>query len=117
MPLRSECMVEDVEALRVPRVYRVKASCRNGLSMEIELHEDIIAQPSKGRSIVVEVTEDKGKCLEHYFCAHGYVVSNTQIGDVNRVVISLNGLLTILKTREALGFKPMDKIYLGITIG
>jgi len=117
MPLRSECMVEDVEALRVPRVYRVKASCKNGSSMEIELHEDIITQPSKGRSIVVEVTEDRGKCLEHYFCAHGYVVSNTQIGDVNRVVISLNGLLAILKTQEALGFKPMDKVYLGITIG
>lgn len=111
------CRVEEITPLRVPRVYRVRGVCEGEVGeVEIELHEDVVSTPSKGDLMTVSITNSKETCLSHYFCAHGYVVSNTPIGEINRVIISLYGLLVILKSKKPLELKPPEHLYVGVTI-
>ncbi|ADV65542.1 DNA-directed RNA polymerase subunit G [Desulfurococcus mucosus] len=114
--LRDECVVSEVQQLRTPKVYRLKTTCSDGLAIEVELHEDVIAQPRISSKVRINVSGSKEECLGNDFCAHGYVVSGTEIGGLHRVVISLGGLLVILKSPRPLEFKPMDKVYVGLTI-
>lgn len=109
------CQVADIMPLRIPKVYRVKGSCSN-IDIEMEFHEEIVEAPKKDTILTVLVTSSREECLNHYFCAQGYVVSNTQLGDVYRVVISLHGLLVVLRSSEMIGLNVMDKVYVGVTI-
>ena len=111
--MKVECTVSEVTPLRVPKVFRVKNACGN-LSVEIELHEEVVTIPRKGDKLVVAVLQSKEECLNYYYCAHGYVVSNTKIDSTHRVVISLHGLLVILKSEEQLPYKTMDHVYVGL---
>lgn len=110
--MKYECLVSDITPLRIPRVYRVSASC-NELNIELEIHENIVEAPSKGSKVTIEITTEKEKCLDYYFCGHGYVVSNTKIGDINRVVISLHGFLVVLKSKEKIELGEMEHVYIG----
>ena len=111
------CRVEDVIPLRVPRVYRVKGICEGDVQeVEIELHEDITRKPGKNAELVLSITSDKETCLKYFFCAHGYVVSNTLIGEIYRVIISLYGLLVVLKSKMPIDLKSMDHVYVGAVI-
>ncbi|MEM4717483.1 MAG: DNA-directed RNA polymerase subunit G [Desulfurococcaceae archaeon] len=112
--MRYECKVLDITPLRIPRVYRVKAACID-VEIEIELHEDVMEAPRVGNGIIVELTSEKEKCLHHYFCGHGYVVSNTQLGDTHRVIISLYGFLVVIRSRERIGLTELEHVYLGIS--
>ncbi|MEL9909011.1 MAG: DNA-directed RNA polymerase subunit G [Desulfurococcus sp.] len=115
MVFSESCTVNEIQQLRVPSTYRLKLSC-NTVSMEVELHGDVVPQPRISASIDVEITRDKEKCLEKYFCANGYVVSTSRIGDTYRTVISLHGLLVVIKSPSQLDLRPMDKIYFGLTV-
>lgn len=113
--LKFECNISDITPLKVPRVYRVKGICSD-VELEIEFHEDIIEGPRKGSKMIVEVTTTKEECLKHYFCAHGYVVSNTQLGSIHRVVISLHGFLVVIRSGQAINLNTADHVYLGVTL-
>jgi len=111
------CRVEDITPLRVPRVYRVRGVCEGDIhEIEAEFHEDVVSTPNKGDRIVISVTTDKETCLNYYFCAHGYVVSNTTIGEIHRVIISLHGLLVVLKSKKSIDLKSMEHVYVGASI-
>lgn len=114
LELKYECRVFDITPLRIPKVYRVKATCSD-VEIEVELHEDVVEAPQVGKDIIVELTSEKEKCLNHYFCGHGYVISNTQLGEVYRVIISLHGFLVVVRSRERIELKEMDHVYLGIS--
>ncbi|MCC6041852.1 MAG: DNA-directed RNA polymerase subunit G [Desulfurococcaceae archaeon] len=109
-----ECKVTDMVPLRMPKVYRVKTVCEDK-ELEIELHEEIVEAPKIGMKITVTITNNKEECLSNYFCAYGYVVSNTQIGDVYRVVISLHGFLIVVKSKTPLEHKELEHLYVGVT--
>lgn len=109
-----ECRVSDITPLRVPKVHRVKSTCGE-VEIEVELHEDAVKVPSRDSRITVEITSSKEECLKHYFCGHGYVVSNTLIGDVYRVVISLHGFLVVVKSKNRLELNELDRVYVGAT--
>ncbi len=109
-----ECSVVDVTPLRIPRVYRVKTTCSD-YEVEIELHAEVVNIPRKESKITLEITNSKDECMKHYFCAHGYVVSNTQLGDIYRVVISLHGFLVVIKSKNKLELKELDHVYVGAT--
>lgn len=113
--MHYKCLIVDVTPLRLPKVYRVKSQC-DSVEAEIEFHEDILKRPNVGSTIEVEISSDRGICQQHYFCAHGYVVSNSQIGETHRVVISLHGFLVILRSKQRVELNVMDHIYLGATI-
>lgn len=109
-----ECSVMDVEKLKLPKVYRAHAKCGD-MDMDIEMHEDLMVL-NKDDEITVSVTGDKEYCLEGEFCGKGYVVSTTQLDDTYRVVISIGGLLLVLKNLS----KPpelgvMEEIYVRIS--
>lgn len=112
--MKLECNVSDIVPLKVPKVYRVKGVC-DDVELEIEFHEDAIEGPRKGSRMVVELMTVKEECLKHYFCVHGYVVSNTQLGDIHRVVISLHGFLVVIKSRQAINLGTADHVYFGVT--
>jgi hypothetical protein len=107
-----ECTVSDITPLRIPKVYRVRSTCSD-LEFEIELHEDVIEAPRVNSKITIEITSNREDCLKHKFCAQGYVVSNTQLGDIYRVVISLHGFLVVVKSKQKLELNEMDHVYLG----
>lgn len=109
-----ECTINEVAPLRVPKVFRVKGNCGE-IDVEAELHEEVVEIPQKGSKMLIEITTSKEKCLEHYFCAHGYVVSNVKLDDAYRVVISLHGLLVVLKSKTQLEYATMDHLYLGVS--
>lgn len=111
----GECVVNEIQGLRMPRVYRAKLSCGDK-SLEFEYHEEIIGGLREGSRASFVLTSDKEKCLSHYFCAQGYVVSNTKIGEQHRLVISLHGFLVVLRTAEPLALNPMDKVYVGMDL-
>lgn len=112
--MKLECSVSDIVPLKVPKVYRLKGVCSE-VELEVEFHEDVIEAPKKNTGFVVEIVSSRDECLKHYFCAHGYVVSNTQLGDIYRVVISLHGFLTVVKSRKKIDLNVMDRVYLGVT--
>lgn len=112
--LKYECEVADIVQLRVPKVYRVKGICKD-IEIEIEFHEEVVEAPKKNTKIIVEITEDREKCLNHYFCGHGYVVSNIYLGDIYRVVISLHGFLVVIRAPQKIELNVMDKVYVGVT--
>jgi DNA-directed RNA polymerase subunit G len=111
--LELECRVEDITPLRIPRVYRVKGICEE-MRLEIELHEDVIKKPSKNVKMIINITNSREICLNYYFCAHGYVLSNTTIGETHRAIISLHGLLVVLKSTKPIDLKSMEHVYIGI---
>lgn len=112
--MRLECIVSDITPLKVPKVYRVKNTCGE-VELEIELHEDVVEAPRKYSKAIYEVTSNKEECLAHYFCAHGFVVSSTQLENTHRTVISLHGFLVIIKSKGNLGLNTMDHVYVGAT--
>jgi DNA-directed RNA polymerase subunit G len=115
--LEIKCRVKEVTSLRVPRIYRVKGVCEGGIEeVEVEFHEDVLERPRQGAELILSITSDKETCLNHYFCAHGYVVSNTLIGEIYRVIISLYGLLVVLKSKKPLDYNSMDHVYVGASI-
>ncbi|MCC6040640.1 MAG: DNA-directed RNA polymerase subunit G [Desulfurococcaceae archaeon] len=115
--MEIECSIKEITPLRVPRIYRVRGVCREGVDeVEVEFHEDVVKRPSPGAELVLSITSDKETCLNYYFCAHGYVLSNTPIGEINRVIVSLHGLLVVLKSKKPLDYKSMDHVYVGANI-
>ncbi len=109
-----ECRVSDIMAIKVPKVYRLKGTC-NDVEVEVEFHEDVVEAPKKDSKFVVEITSSKDECLKHYFCAQGYVVSNTRLGDAYRVVISLHGFLAVIKGKQKVDLNVMEQVYLGVS--
>lgn len=113
MSVKLECVIDGVEDLRMPRVYRVHATCGEA-KLDFELHNDIIPKAMlTGKNMRVEVSSEKESCLQHYFCGQGYVVSVGRVGENQRVVISLHGFLVVLKTPSHLGLNPMDQVFVG----
>lgn len=115
--MEVSCRVEDITPLRVPRVYRVRGICEGDVhEVEVEFHEDVVSIPNKGDRVVINITSSKETCLNYYFCAHGYVVSNTTIEEIHRVIISLHGLLVVLKSKKPVDLRSMEHVYVGATI-
>ncbi|MEM0325830.1 MAG: DNA-directed RNA polymerase subunit G [Desulfurococcaceae archaeon] len=113
--MKLECAINDVVPLRIPKVYRVKSVCGD-LDLEIELHEDVVEIPQKGSKLIISLSTSKDECLNYYYCAHGYVISNTKLNDIHRVVISLHGFLVVLKSKNPLEYKALDHLYLGLNL-
>ncbi len=109
-----ECKVEEIEKLRIPYVYRVHSRCKD-IVIVIEMHENITSI-EKGEKIIIELTKDKNKCMENYFCGKGYVVSVTEIENKYRIIISIGGFLVVLKELEKpLEISVLDELYIGIS--
>ncbi len=113
MPI-YKCRIDSIESLRLPDVYRAKLSCDN-VSMEVELHEKI-AKLKQGTDVEVYIDKSKDKCLQHDFCGQAHVVSINKFEDYYRIVLSIAGLLAVIKLREQprAPFKVMTKVYVGI---
>jgi len=113
MSIQLECVINSVEDLRMPKVYRVHASCGE-VQLDVELHNEVIPKAMlTGKNMRIEVSREKEKCMQHYFCGQGYVVSVGKAGENQRVVISLHGFLVVLKTPSQLGLNPMDQVFIG----
>ncbi len=115
--LELECSIEECEPLRMPGVYRVHTICKD-LSIAIELVEDVYKLPSSGKTLVY-IGKDKDKCMEKEFCGQAHVVSITSLSeDTKRAVLSIGGLLVVIKgPKEHEVFNKLEvveKYYIGI---
>ncbi len=110
-----ECIVKDIEYLRLPNLYRAKMDCGD-TEIIVEMHDEIMTLSKKDK-IGVEFTESRDKCLEHEFCGNSYVVKIMKIEDKYKIILSMHGPLAIIymgeKPRKP--FKIMNKVYIGIT--
>ncbi|MEM2024688.1 MAG: DNA-directed RNA polymerase subunit G [Desulfurococcaceae archaeon] len=113
--MQFKCVITEVTPLRLPKVYRVKGLCGD-VEVEIEFHEDMLKKPSVNSTLNLDISGSREICQPHYFCAHGHVISNAQLGDLYRVVVSLHGLLLVLRSKERFNLNAMDHVYLGATV-
>ncbi|MET1160239.1 MAG: DNA-directed RNA polymerase subunit G [Thermoprotei archaeon] len=110
---RYECVVSNIEPLRLPSVYRVYCRC-DKLDIVVEMHEEIM-RINENENIVIEFLRDKNKCMENDFCGKGYVVSVTKLDNGYRMIFSIGGLLVVIKNLDKpLEFNVMDQLYIGI---
>ena len=110
-----KCSVKGIEPLRLPDLYRVKLSCDNDVSIEVELHEKIM-KIRESEEIEVYIDKNKDKCLQYDFCGRAHVVSITKFEEYYRVILSIAGPLVVIKLKEQprSPFKVMNELYVGI---
>ncbi|WFO75612.1 DNA-directed RNA polymerase subunit G [Desulfurococcaceae archaeon MEX13E-LK6-19] len=120
MTLVIQCTVKNKEPLRMPGVTR--NYCEDSdTEVVIELPENIFSL-EKNTKTEINIGIDKEQCINDYdFCGVGYVVSKTKIetGEetISRAVISIGGLLLIVKTKNDELLKDInvvEKYYIGI---
>jgi len=110
-----ECIVSRIEKLRIPNVYRVHSVCGD-VELTIEMHKELM-RINENDKLKVDIVLDKEKCLQHEFCGRGHVVSTSLIEDKYRVVISIGGLLVVLKKlSEEPRLEPVQELFVGLTI-
>ena len=70
----------------------------------------------KDEKLNIEIGIDKNKCLEHEFCGRAHVVSIVKLDKKYRVVLSIGGLLVIVKNLSRKPrLEPVQELYVGIT--
>lgn len=119
MVLTINCVLTGKEPLRMPGITR--NYCKDEeFDVVIELPENIFSLEEKSK-VNITVGVEKDKCIKDYdFCGVGYVVSITKLDDeekpLMRAIISIGGLLLIIKTRNKrlLDLKVIEKYYIGI---
>ncbi len=108
--------VESVEKELIPRLYIGRIKSDNGeYLVEMDLHKDLKVYEPGTR---VEVTISK--TMPNYkdgvdLVAKGTVVSIRNDGDYTAYLISIGGLLFILKSKKKLDLAPTEKLYIKIT--
>ena len=114
--IEFECRVNNVEALRVPGINRYYLFC-NESEIVAELPEQVY-RLNIDDMIVLSVLMDKEKCIENDFCGQGYVVTSTKINNVHRIILSMGGLLIVMKVKPGSDvidkLKVVEKYYIGI---
>ncbi len=114
--IEFECKVSNVEELRVPGINRYHLLC-NESEIVAELPEQVY-RLNVDDTIVLSILTDKGECMENDFCGKGYVVSSTKINDVHRIILSMGGLLIVIKVKLGSDvideLKVVEKYYIGI---
>lgn len=113
--VKYECIVKDIEDLRLPNLYRAKTSCGDA-DIIVEMHNEIMSLNRDDR-IEIEFTTERDECLKHEFCGNSYVVTITKLEDKYRTILSIHGPLVIIYTREKprKPFNIMNKVYIGIS--
>lgn len=113
--MRYECTVVNVEPLRIPRVYRLNTKCSEAVEITLEMHEDVL-KIKEGEKLVIEVINNKESCLQHEFCGKAYVVSVSQIENRYRTILSIGGLLVVVKNSATpLELDVMSEVYVGFS--
>lgn len=111
-----ECKVSNLEPLRVPGIIRYYLLC-NESEIAIELPEQVY-KLNIDDTIVLNILASKEKCMENDYCGQSYVVTSTRINDEHRIVLSMGGLLIIVKLKPGSDIinklKVVEKYYIGI---
>ena len=114
--IEFECKVGNLEALRVPGINRYHLFC-NESEIVAELPEQVY-RLNIGDMIILSILTDKEKCLENDFCGQGHVVTSTKINDIHRIILSMGGLLIVIKVKPGSDvidkLKVVEKYYIGI---
>ncbi|WP_245521851.1 DNA-directed RNA polymerase subunit G [Staphylothermus hellenicus] len=110
-----ECKVKSIEPLRYIGMYRAISDC-DGVEITLEMNEKLM-KISEGDNLVINISTNKEECLQHYFCGKGHVVSITKLDNIYRVVVSVAGILAVLKMKQRprSPFKVMNELYIGVS--
>jgi len=107
--------VEAVEKELIPRLYlgRIRSN-DNEFIVEMDMHSDLVVY-KPGTQVVVELSRTKPQYREGIdFVAKGTLVSIKRENDYISYLISIGGLLFILKSRKELNISPTEKIYIKV---
>ncbi len=114
--LEFECKVEKDEALRVPGINRYYMVCGD-VEIVVELPKHIY-RLNVGDIVSLNILEDRDECLKNDFCGQGHVVTSSRIDDIHRIILSIGGLLVIIKAKPGMEFidklRVVEKYYVGI---
>lgn len=110
-----ECKVRSIEPLRYIGMYRAISDC-DSVEITLEMNEKLM-KISEGDDLVISISTSKKECLQHHFCGKGHVVSVTKLDNTYRVVVSIAGILVVLKMKEQpkSPFKVMNELYIGVS--
>ncbi|MEM0380755.1 MAG: DNA-directed RNA polymerase subunit G [Desulfurococcaceae archaeon] len=113
---RYECSVYNIEYLKLPKVYRLKCNCSDGVEIVFEMHEELL-KIRENTEISIDIGIDKKECLERDFCGKAHVVSVTELEGRFRTVLSIGGLLVVVKNLvEKPSLEPVQELYVGLSI-
>ncbi|MEZ0394372.1 MAG: DNA-directed RNA polymerase subunit G [Desulfurococcaceae archaeon] len=112
--MEISCNVDGLEMLKYPRVYRATMTCE-GLRVDFEGHEDVLRLRG-GEKVVLSINKGKEECLAHEFCGRARVVSIRRMDDGSyRAVLSIGGLLVVLRSTDRPEFDVMDEVFVGLS--
>jgi len=107
--------VESVEKELIPRLYVGRIKSDNGeYLVEMDLHKDLkVYEP--GTRVEVTVSRSTPNYQDGVdLVAKGTVVSIRNEGDYIAYLISIGGLLFILKSKKKLNLAPTEKLYIKV---
>lgn len=108
--------VESVEPELIPKMFLARIKSLDGnYEVEMDLHKDLVVY---GPGTEVEVTVSRS--LPKYkdgedFVGRGTVVTMKDEGGKKAVLISIGGLLFIIRTGEKLELTPTEKVYVKVS--
>ena len=108
--------VESVEPELIPKMFLARIRSLDGdYEVEMDLHKDLVLyEPGAEVEVTVSRSLPQYKDGED-FVGRGTVVTMREEGDKNAVLISIGGLLFIIRSKEKLGLNPTEKVYIKVS--
>jgi DNA-directed RNA polymerase subunit G len=107
--------VVSVEKELIPKMYVARIVSDDGAyEVEMDTHEDLIVF-KEGDRVEVEVSRDVPEYRDGVdFVGRGTVVSKRREKDKHAMLISIGGLLFIVRTSSELPIMPTEKVYVKV---
>ena len=107
--------VVDVEKELIPKMFIARIRSSDGsYEVEMDTHSDLIVF-EKGSRVLVEITRGVPDYRDGVdFVGRGTVVSKRVEGEKHATLISIGGLLFIIRTPKELPVLPTDKVYVKV---
>ena len=109
-------VVESIEKELIPRLYIGRIKSDNGeYLVEMDIHKDLKTY-EPGTRVEVTISRTTPNYQDGVdLVAKGIVVSIRNEGDYTAYLVSIGGLLFILKSKKKLSLAPTEKLYIKIT--
>ncbi|ABM80331.1 DNA-directed RNA polymerase subunit G [Hyperthermus butylicus] len=110
-----EGTVVSVEPELIPKLYVTRIKSNNGeYEVEMDTHSELIVF-KEGDNVLVELSRSVPEYRDGVdFVGRGTVVSIKRDGETYAALISMGGLLFIIRSRKELDLAPVEKVYVKV---
>lgn len=108
--------VESLEPELIPKMFLAKIKSFDGdYEVEMDLHKDLVIY-EPGTEIEVTISKDTPEYKEgEDFVGYGTVVSTKEEDGKFAALVSMGGLLFIIRSKKKLNINPVEKVYIKIS--